>query len=330
VPHNASNATRGSSKAVPHARGGRSNFGGEIAVFIPCLNEESTIGRVVADFRRELPRARVTVVDNASTDLTVAAALRAGATVFSEKRRGKGYTVQASFQSSEADVVVLVDGDDTYPAALVHDLVGPILSDEADMVVGSRTMRGSTSRFRALNRIGNLIYQGMINLIFGTRLTDILSGYRAMSGKLVRSLPIFPTGFEVEAELTIKTLERGFRILEVPVTLTPRPEGSYSKIRIVQDGMRILLTILALFRDYKPLTFFGGLGLILMLAGSVPGLAAASTFARSGALEISGGFLLGALMGLTGAFFVVIGLILHAIRRRFQELEYYLRLLINR
>lgn len=301
----------------------------KVAVLIPCLNEEKTIRQVVDEFRAELPEARIYVVDNDSTDNSVAEARAAGAVIMTEKRRGKGYVVQTMFQKVDADVYVIVDGDGTYPASKVHDLISPIQEDAADMVVGSRTA-DTTSKFHPLNRLGNRFYQYVINFIFGTRLSDILSGYRSFNRNFVKGLPLFVTGFEVETELTIKALQRGYRIAEEPVALQPRPEGSKSKIRIVNDGLKILWTILALFRDYKPLTFFGGLGSLLILLGLIPGGVAIYEFLETGLVLRFPSAILSVGMILSGMLLFVIGLILHTINRRFQELEYYMRLLIER
>ena len=296
-----------------------------VTVFIPCLNEETTIGKVVRDFINQLPDGNVVVVDNNSDDRTISEAQEAGATVISEMRRGKGYVVQTIFQAAEADVIVIVDGDDTYPAEKVHEVIEPILRGEAEMSVGSRTIAGSRSSFHPINLIGNLFYQRVINLIFRTRLTDVLSGYRAFSDHLVKNLPIFVTGFEVEAELTIKCLQRGYRIVEVPVELGPRPSGSTSKIRILRDGFRILATILALVRDYKPLTFFGALGLFLVALGTWIGVPAIQQQAVLGLELDPSSIVLAGLSFVMGILLIVIGLILHTINRRFQELEHYLR-----
>jgi glycosyltransferase involved in cell wall biosynthesis len=238
-----------------------------IAILIPCLNEELTIGKVIKDFQAELPQATIYVFDNDSTDRTAAIAQAAGAVVIMEKRRGKGFVIQSMFKKVNADIYIMVDGDDTYPAEQVHALLAPVLNDGFDMSVGSRIVQGTQSGFRPLNWLGNLFYQYVVNLIFKAKLTDILSGYRCMNYNFVKGLPIFVTGFEVETELTIKALERGFQIIEVPVELRSRPEGSHSKIRIVHDGLKILWTIFALFRDYKPFTFFGVIGLMFIIVG---------------------------------------------------------------
>lgn len=278
-----------------------------IAVLIPALNEEQTIADVVHAFQSACPEARIVVFDNASTDATARRARAAGAEVRLEQRRGKGHVVQSMFRSIDADVYVMVDGDATYPADRVRELIHPILNGTADMVIGSRLLRSSDSEFRALNLMGNIFYATLLRGLFGVRITDLLSGYRAFSRRVVKALPLVGGGFETEAEMTIKAVHRGFRVLEVPVSLTARPHGSSSKIRIVQDGLLILNAIVSLFRDYKPLTFFGVLALIV---GGVATLAwlAGSTF---GAIAFA------LIAGATAAT----GAVLHTVTRHFQQLE---------
>src|SRR5215210_8235014 len=246
-----------------------------VAVLVPCYNEEPTVARVVERFQAELPHARVYVFDNNSTDRTAEEARGAGAEVFNERRQGKGYVVQSMFRQVDADFYVMVDGDDTYPPEAVHALLAPVVAGEADMSVGSHLHADSRSQFKRRNRLGNRLVRSTLNFIFGVRLTDILSGYRAFSRELVKGLPLFGGGFEIETELTIKAVGRGFRLVEVPVDLVPRPDGSHSKIRFMRDGFLILNTTLALFRDYKPLTFFGATGLFLALVALAPGALAA-------------------------------------------------------
>ncbi|MEK6288864.1 MAG: glycosyltransferase [Acidobacteriota bacterium] len=295
-----------------------------IAVLIPCYQEELTIADVVHQFRAQLPYANIYVFDNNSSDRTVEEALRAGATVHYEKRQGKGYVVQAMFQKVEADIYVMVDGDGTYPANVVNILIEPIRRGEADMVIGSRLHKGSSSQFRFLNRLGNHIFLLLLNSMFGVRLTDLLSGYRVFSLRLVRSLALFGGGFETETEVTIKALQRGFSIVELPVNLSPRPEGSHSKIRMVQDSLWILRTIMTLFRDYRPLMFFGGLGLLLMALSLVPGIWVFVDYYESGYVHRIPSAVLAVGLVLTGVLSVCVGLILHTISRRFQELEFQL------
>ena len=233
------------------------------------------------------------------------------------------------FEQVDADIYLMVDGDGTYPAASVHSLTAPISNGQADMVVGSRLHRESESQFKFLNRFGNKLFLSALNSIFKVRLTDILSGYRAFNRKLVKSLPLFGGGFEIETELTIKTLERGYRIIEVPVDLSERPTGSESKIRLLRDGVRIVHTILALFRDYKPLTFFGALGLIVIAAGFVPGLLVIFEFIETGFIRHLPFAILAPGLVISGMLLVIVGLILHSIALRFQELNRHLQVLIG-
>ena len=298
----------------------------KIAILIPCYNEELTIAKVVRDFRAELPEAEIYVFDNNSSDRTVEEAREAGARIAYERRQGKGFVVQAMFYQVEADVYVMVDGDATYPAAAVHKLIEPILRGEADMVVGSRLMEASDSEFRLLNKVGNGFFLKVINFIFKVKLSDVLTGYRAFNREFVKNIPVFGGGFETEVELTIKALARGYRVTEVPVRLTPRPEGSFSKIRVVQDGFVILNTILTLFRDYKPLTFFGGVGLLFIVLGFVPGTVVIVEFLRTGFVPRLPSAVLAAGLVLSGMLLLVVGLVLHTITRRFQELEHQLKL----
>ena len=287
----------------------------KIAVLIPCYNEERTVASVVADFRAALPEAQVWVFDNASTDGTYAAATEAGARVVREPRRGKGYVVQAMFRKVVADAYLMVDGDATYPASAARDILRPVIDGEADMVLGTRLRQESASDIRPINRFGNRVFLWIFRRFFGLGVGDLLTGYRAFSAELVRSIPIFGGGFEIEAELTIKAHQRGFRIVEVPVTLTGRPAGSHSKIRLLRDGFIILNMILTLARDYKPLTVFGVIGAALVIAGGAAAVPALAGGEHTGRLAAS--FLL-VLVGVTSIF---TGLVLHTVARHFQELE---------
>ncbi len=297
----------------------------KIAILIPCHNEEKTVREVVEAFRNELPSADIYVFDNNSTDQTVQFALEAGAKVFHESRQGKGFVVQSMFRQVEANVYVMVDGDATYPAAEVHKLVAPIIANQADMVVGSRLHSETQSEFRHINRWGNRLVLALLNSIFLVRLTDILSGYRAFNRKFVKGVPLFGGGFEIETELTIKAVARGLRIVEIPTTLTSRPEGSHSKIKFFRDGRIILNTILALFRDYKPLTFFGSVGLALILIAVVPEVMVVIQILNNGVVTHLSWAILAAGLSFMGMLLIIVGLILHTIVRRFQELEHILQ-----
>lgn len=298
-----------------------------IAILIPCLNEEITIGKVIDDFRAVAPDAGIYVIDNGSTDATAAIAGARGATVIPQPRRGKGYAVRSAFRSVDADVYVMVDGDDTYPADALPDLVAPVIANKADMVVGSRVARGTQSDFNPLNRLGNRLFPWLLRVLLRVRITDLLSGYRALSRDLVKGLPISATSFEIEAELTIKAIDRDFRVVEVPVNLRRRPEGSFSKIRLMHDGYRILSTILLLFRDYRPLSFFGWLGVFFIVLGTIPGTIVIAEFLETGLVPRFPSAILATALVLTGMLSIAVGLVLSAVSRRFQELDRRLEML---
>ena len=245
-------------------RGGRLR----VTVAIPCFNEARTVGKVVQDFRRALPEAEILVFDNASTDDTAKLAAEAGARVIYEKRQGKGHVIQRIFETVEADVLVLVDGDDTYYAEDAGLLIEPLVGERADMVVGNRLQEASSGSLNELRRFGNHLILGIVNLVFRCSFRDVLSGYRAVNREFLRSVPLITGGFEIETELTVQALQRGKLIQEVPIRYRERPEGSHSKLSPFSDGYRILLTIAMLLRKHRPLYFFGILAMVLGLAGT--------------------------------------------------------------
>lgn len=297
----------------------------QIAILIPCFNEELTIGAVIDRFRQELPEASIYVFDNNSTDHTVDCALDKGALLLRERRQGKGYVVQSMFREINADIYVMVDGDGTYPANSVHSLLAPVLSHDADMVVGSRLNATSQSEFRLMNRLGNNMFLWLTRTIFHAHIEDMLSGYRVFNRSIVKQLPLLSGGFEVETELTIKALERGYRVIELPIDLGSRPEGSHSKIRHVRDGLTITKMIFSLARDYKPLTIFGTLGLLLVLGGFIPGAVVIAEFLATGMVPRLPSAVLAVGLVLSGLLLTMMGLILHTISRRFQELDLQLK-----
>lgn len=299
-----------------------------VAVLIPCYNEEGAIAEVVKQFRAQLPAASIYVFDNNSTDKTAELARQAGATVRYERRQGKGFVTQSMFRQVDADIYVMVDGDNVFPASAVHRLMAPVLSGEADMVVGSRLHSEARSELKQLNRFGNRLVLSLLNSIFGVHLTDILSGYRAFSRKFVKGLPLFGGGFEIEAELTIKGIERGYRITEVPVDLTFRTAGN-SKVNVFRDGLVIVNTILALFRDYRPLTFFGALGLALLFLAVAPAVFVVFDFQRFSLFMRLGSAMVSVGLVLCGLLSITVGLVLHSIARRSQELEYQLQVITD-
>ena len=235
----------------------------KIAVIIPCFNEELTIGKVVADFRRELPVAEILVFDNNSTDKSAELALKAGAVVIPSPRPGKGAVIRQAFRETEADVYLLVDGDDTYPPEECHKLLSAIAGG-ADLAVGDRISHGHYSKEnkRPLHNLGNAIVCKSINLLFRTRIRDAMSGYRAMSRRFVKNCPILVDGFAIETAMTIHAIDKLFRLEEFPVSYRDRPPGSVSKLNTLTDGVIVLRSILWIFKDSKPLVFFGLLSLV--------------------------------------------------------------------
>jgi len=300
-----------------------------IAVLIPCYNEELTIAEVVQGLRAELPGAAIYVYDNNSTDQTVARAREAGAIIRHEQRQGKGYVIQTMFREVDADIYVMVDGDNTYPAGQVGQIVTPVREGRADMVIGSRLSRDSRSAFRWKNRMGNLVFRWFINRLFKVRIEDLLSGYRAFSRRAVRGMPLFEGGFATETEMTIRALEQGFRVVEVPVDLKPRPEGSESKISHLRDGLAILRTIVGLWRDYRPFSFFSTWALAMLVLGFVPGFWALSDFLGSGELHRLGSAVLAAMFWVISAVFWLGAVFLHAVNRKFRELSGQVRILAD-
>lgn len=231
-----------------------------IAVLVPCMNEAVTIRAVVENFRRALPGATVYVYDNNSTDDTARIAREAGAVVGRETRPGKGNVVRRMFSEIEADVYIMVDGDDTYDAAQAQALVDKLLAEEADMVVAAR-IGASEKHQRAGHAFGNRAFNVLYSKLFGREFSDIFSGYRAFSRRFVKSFPAVSAGFEIETELSVHASQLRLPVSELALPYKDRPEGSQSKLSTFRDGARILKTIVVLLKEYKPLHFFGGIGL---------------------------------------------------------------------
>jgi len=249
----------------------------QIAVILPAHNEASTVAQTIADFHRHLPQALICVIDNQSNDETRELARQALGRLgrlgllLDEPRIGKGHAVRKGLQSVDADFYILADADLTYPARQAHELLAPLQLGKADMVVGDRLSEG---RYQAANQrpghnLGNQIILFLVNFLFTSRLSDILSGYRALSRRFVQNYPILVAGFELETDMTLHALHRQFSIREIPIDYQDRPQGSYSKLKTVRDGARILLAIVRIFRQYRPLGFFSGLSLVALMMAAV-------------------------------------------------------------
>ena len=240
----------------------------KIAVLIPCYNEELTIKAVIEDFKNVIPEADIYVYDNNSKDNTAKIAKEAGALVVPEYRQGKGHVVRSMFRDIEADCYIMVDGDDTYPAKDAYNVAKLILENKADMAIGDRlSSTYFTENKRPFHNTGNKLVRTLINKIFKSEVKDIMTGCRAFNRKFVKSFPVLSNGFEIETEMSIHALDKRFLIAETPIAYRDRPEGSESKLNTFQDGYRVLKTILKLYKDYKPLSFFGIIASILFLLG---------------------------------------------------------------
>lgn len=236
-----------------------------VAILIPCFNESQTIKKVVTDYRAVLPDADIYVYDNNSTDGTADVARASGAIVRYERKQGKGNVIRTMFREIEADCYLMIDGDDTYPASNAKELVSKILDEGYDMAIGDRL---SSTYFvenkRPFHNTGNVLVRKLVNSFFKGNVTDIMTGYRAFSRIFVKSFPILSKGFEIETEMTIHALDKNFSIISVPVSYRDRPQGSISKLNTISDGFKVLVTIARLFKDYKPLAFFGVLSAVMM------------------------------------------------------------------
>lgn len=245
----------------------------KVAILIPCYNENKTISKVVKDFKKVLPRAKVYVYDNNSTDGSGRLAKKAGAEVRTELRQGKGNVVRSMFREIEADCYVLVDGDDTYPAEAAKEMCRLVLEGGGDMVVGDRL---SSNYFKENQRrfhgFGNRLVRWLINLLFRSELQDIMSGYRAFSREFVKSFPILSEGFEIETEMTIHALDKKMKVVEMPVKYRRRKAGSRSKLNTLRDGTKVLITITRLFEEYRPMWFFGFISLIFLALALIFGI----------------------------------------------------------
>lgn len=238
----------------------------KIAILIPCYNESKTIEKVVTDWKRELPEAVIYVYDNNSTDNTAELARKAGAVVRHEYQQGKGNVVRRMFREIDAQCYIMIDGDDTYPAEYGRHMAELVLNKEADMVVGDRL---SSTYFeenkRPFHNFGNSLVRKAINQLFRTNIRDIMTGYRAFSYLFVKSFPVLSKGFEIETEMSIHAVEKNMRIENVIIEYRDRPEGSESKLNTYSDGIKVLRTIFRLYKNYRPLGFFGGIAAILIL-----------------------------------------------------------------
>ncbi len=309
---------------VPNAAAGvappASAGAARIAVIIPCYNEEVAIPKVVADFRAALPEAVIYVYDNNSQDRTAEVAREAGAVVRRETLQGKGNVIRRSFADVDADIYVLVDGDDTYDAAAAPELVALLRREGLDMVNGARVTQIEAA-YRPGHRLGNRVLTGMVRTVFGDRISDMLSGYRVFSRRFVKSFPALAGGFETETEFTVHALDLRMPVGEVKTAYKDRPPGSTSKLRTYSDGVRILRTIVVLVKEERPLQFFSICGLFLAAAAILLGVPVVTDFVRTGLVPRLPTAVLATGLMLVAALSFACGLVLDSVARGRKEIK---------
>ena len=289
----------------------------KVAVLTPCYNEAVTIGKVVDDFKRVLPDADIYVYDNNSKDDTAAIAEDHGAIVRTEPRQGKGNVVRQMFREIDADYYIMVDGDDTYPAEAAPRLLEPLMNDTADMTVGDRLSNGTygEENDRAFHGLGNNLVRWLIKVIYGYAFDDVMTGYRAFNRIFVKTMPVLSEGFQIETELSIHAVDKRFRITDVPIDYRDRPEGSYSKLSTFGDGAKVLRAIASLFKDHKPMAFFGWLALILIVLGLIAGIPVIAEYFQTGLVPRFPTAILAIALVICGALSFTAGIILDTVAK---------------
>ncbi len=287
----------------------------KIAVLIPCYNEELTVEKTVSDFKKALPGADVYVYNNNSKDKTKELAIKAGAIVRDEYKQGKGAVVRSMFRDIDADVYIMVDGDDTYPAEEVDNLIKPVLEGKADMVIGDRlSSTYYTENKRPFHNFGNSLVKGLINFLFKSDLNDIMTGYRAFSKKFVKCMPVMSDGFQIETEMTIFALTNNMLVVNVPITYRDRPEGSESKLNTFSDGFKVLLTLFNLFKDNRPFLFFGSISIIIFIIGLLVGIPVINEFVKTAYITKVPSAVLAAALMLNSFLLFSVGIIMDSIK----------------
>ena len=290
-----------------------------IAVLLPCLNEEATIGKTIAGFRTTLPEATIYVFDNDSVDKTVGIATAAGAIVFRVPQRGKGCVISRMFAEIEADIYVLADGDNQYDPATAPTMVERLCQEHLDMVVGARDCRKEI--YRPGHFWGNRFFNKVVTLLFGRCFTDIFSGYRVLSRRLVKSFPAFSTGFEIEAELSIHALELRLPVAEVKTPYKRRPENSSSKLKTVRHGLMIFLNIIILFTKVKSFVCFSLIATTMFVFGLISGYPVIAIFVETGEVPYLPRAILAASFMILASLSLVCGLILHSVNQTRREIR---------
>ncbi|MGQ7461460.1 glycosyltransferase family 2 protein [Streptococcus suis] len=298
----------------------------KIAVLLPAYNEEVTIVKVIEDFKKALPDADIYVYDNNSKDRTNELAREAGAIVRFEPRQGKGNVVRSMFREIDADYYIMADADDTYPAAEVEALLQPLRDGLADMTIGDRLSNGTYAEEnkRGFHGFGNNLVRLLVNKLYKGNYNDIMTGYRGFNRLFVKTFPVLSPGFEIETELSIHSLDKRFKLVEVPITYKDRPEGSESKLSTFSDGFKVLRMIFNLFKDYKPLIFFTLLTIIFFILGLIAGIPVIGEFAETGLIEKLPSAVLATGLMILSALSFVAGFILDTVVRQ-QRMQYELK-----
>ncbi|HEL1542265.1 glycosyltransferase family 2 protein [Streptococcus suis] len=298
----------------------------KIAVLLPAYNEEVTIVKVIEDFKKALPDADIYVYDNNSKDRTNELAREAGAIVRFEPRQGKGNVVRSMFREIDADFYIMADADDTYPATEVEALLQPLRDGLADMTIGDRLSNGTYAEEnkRGFHGFGNNLVRMLVNKLYRGNYNDIMTGYRGFNRLFVKTFPVLSPGFEIETELSIHSLDKRFKLVEVPITYKDRPEGSESKLSTFSDGFKVLRMIFNLFKDYKPLIFFTILTIVCFILGLIVGLPVIGEFAKTGMINKLPSAVLATGFMILSALSFVAGFILDTVVRQ-QRMQYELK-----
>lgn len=292
-----------------------------IAVLIPCYNEAKTIAKVVRDYRAALPEADIYVYDNNSTDHTDDIAREAGAIVRYEYRQGKGNVIRSMFREIDADCYLMIDGDDTYPAENAREMVNLVLERKVDMVVGDRlSATYYTENKRPFHNMGNWLVKGLVNTIFKGSVSDIMTGYRAFSYQFVKSFPVLSKGFEIETEMTIHALDKNLSVQSVQVEYRDRPADSPSKLNTYSDGMKVLRTIGRLYKEYRPMSFFGLLAALMALVSVILFIPIFAEYLHTGLVPRFPTLIVCGVMGTMALLLWVCGLILDTVAKKHRQL----------
>lgn len=293
----------------------------QIAVLIPCYNESKTIEKVISDYKSALPDADIYVYDNNSSDGTDAIALKAGAVVRYEHRQGKGNVIRTMFREIEADCYLMIDGDDTYPAENAQEMCRLVIEEKVDMVIGDRL---SSTYFaenkRLFHNFGNSLVRSLINKLFHANVKDIMTGYRAFSYSFVKHFPVLSQGFEIETEMTIHALDKNFYLKEIPVLYRDRPVGSVSKLNTYSDGIKVLMTIARLFREYKPFVFFSFIALLFLLISFAMFIPVLIDYLQTGLVPRFPTLIVSGLLALLGFMFFFCGIVLDVVAQKHKQL----------